>query len=115
MLSNLIGNALQHGDADKPITVVAEASGEEVVLTVHNAGPPIPQRALTDMFEPMVRHIHDPEQSSNGLGLGLYIAKELVGAHGGTLDVTSTDAAGTTFRMRLPRRAKENVDRSAES
>jgi signal transduction histidine kinase len=103
VLSNLVGNALQHGDADKPISVVAQGHGEEVALSIHNAGPPIPASALDAIFEPNVRNVQDPTKVPTGLGLGLYIAKELVTAHGGTLAVTSTDADGTTFTVRLPR------------
>lgn len=103
VLSNLIGNALQHGDPGKPITVVAEGDGEGVALAIHNFGRPIPESALDDIFEPMVRHVKDPTRASTGLGLGLYIAKQLVTAHGGKLDVLSTAADGTTFTVRLPR------------
>lgn len=102
VLSNLIGNAVQHGAAHAPISVVARGDGAEVVLSVHNEGRPIPEGALHDIFEPMVR-LQDTEKTSTGLGLGLFIARELVTAHGGELDVTSTATAGTTFTMRLPR------------
>jgi signal transduction histidine kinase len=105
VLSNLVGNALQHGDADKPLSVVANGDGDEVELAVHNAGPPIPERALSEIFEPMVHHEKDPATTSPGLGLGLFIAKELVTAHGGKIDVTSTGASGTTFTVHLPRHA----------
>ena len=105
VLSNLVGNALQHGDAGKPIRVVAKGVGEDIVLEVHNAGPPIPARAMRDMFEPLIRHENDPVKASTGLGLGLYIAKELVTAHGGKIDATSTAKGGTTFTVRLPRLA----------
>jgi signal transduction histidine kinase len=103
VLSNLLGNALQHGDADRPIGVVARGDGADVVLAVHNAGPPIPKAALSDIFEPMVRHVRDARRSPSGLGLGLYIAKALVTAHGGKVGVTSTAAGGTKFTVRLPR------------
>ena len=106
VLSNLVGNAIQHGDTEKPITIDARGEGTEVVVAVHNAGPPIPVNVLSDMFEPMVRHVENPARASTGLGLGLYIAKEVVTAHGGRLDVVSTDAEGTTFTLHLPRRAR---------
>ena len=102
VLSNLLRNAIQHGGPDDPISLVAEGRGDEVLLTVHNGGPPIPPEALTSIFEPMVRHVRgDPTNA--GLGLGLYIASQVVLAHGGTLDVTSTEAEGTRFTVRLPR------------
>ncbi|MEO7330870.1 MAG: sensor histidine kinase [Minicystis sp.] len=103
VLSNLVGNAIQHGTASDPIDLVAEGDDEEVRVEVHNGGPPIPQAALATVFEPMIRHASDHENT--GLGLGLYIASEVVLAHGGTLGVTSTAADGTTFTMHLPRRA----------
>jgi signal transduction histidine kinase len=106
VLSNLVGNALQHGDADKPIGVLAQSQGEQIELAIRNAGPPIPASALNSIFEPNVRNVQDPTRAPTGLGLGLYIAKELVTAHGGTLSVTSTDADGTTFTVRLPRHAE---------
>jgi len=103
VLSNLVGNALQHGAADKPISVIAQGDDAEITLAVSNAGPRISESAQSDIFEPMVRHLTDPSNASNGLGLGLYIAKEVVMAHGGTIDVVSTDDRGTTFTVRLPR------------
>ena len=103
VLSNLVGNALQHGAADKPISVIAQGDDAEITLAVSNAGPRISESAQSDIFEPMVRHLTDPLNASNGLGLGLYIAKEVVMAHGGTIDVVSTDDRGTTFTVRLPR------------
>ena len=103
VVSNLLGNALLHGDTDKPINVIAQGNGEEIALSINNAGLPIPQSALNSIFEPNVRNVQGTADAPAGLGLGLYIAKELVSAHGGTLDVASTDAAGTTFTVHLPR------------
>jgi signal transduction histidine kinase len=107
VLSNLVRNAIQHGAASGPIAIVADGGGgddAEVTLRVHNDGPPIPAKALGSIFEPMVRHVGN-ERTNKGLGLGLYIAWQVVLAHGGTLDATSSDAAGTTFTVHLPRRA----------
>lgn len=84
------------------MTVVARDEGEEVVVEVHNEGPPIPSGNLGAIFEPMVSH---GDESSQNLGLGLYIADQVVAAHGGQIVVTSTEADGTTFSVRLPRRA----------
>ncbi len=102
VLSNLVSNAIQHGGKSDPIDVVASGLRAEVVLEVHNGGATIPPTALNTMFNPMVRH-QGPFQTNAGLGLGLYIASQVVLAHGGTLEVTSTDARGTTFTARLPR------------
>ena len=103
VLSNLVRNAIQHGAPNDPILVVARDDGDAVSLAVHNGGPPIAQRALTTIFEPMVRHVAD-EKANTGLGLGLYIASQIVLAHGGTLEATSTEDGGTNFTARLPRR-----------
>lgn len=101
-LSNLIRNAIQHGAATEPITVSATDHGGEILLEVHNSGKAIPASAQATIFEPMVRHVGD-DRKNTGLGLGLYIAAQIVLAHGGTLEVESTAADGTTFSMHLPR------------
>jgi signal transduction histidine kinase len=105
VLSNLIRNAIQHGGKDDPITLVALGRSDEVLLKVHNGGPAIPPDALPNIFEPMVRHVED-EQRNTGLGLGLFIAFQVVLAHEGKLEVTSTAGRGTTFTARLPRHAR---------
>lgn len=101
VLSNLVRNAIQYGSTGGLITVGVKDNGNEVSLEVHNDGPPIPPGGLTTIFEPMVRHTD--AQKTTGLGLGLYIASQIVLAHRGRLDVTSTDAGGTTFSAHLPR------------
>jgi len=106
VLSNLVGNALQHGERNGSIEVVAREDADEVVIDVHNEGPAIPGALLANIFEPMVRDVgRSEEDASRSLGLGLHITREIVIAHGGTVIVTSTDGAGTTFSVRLPRRS----------
>lgn len=104
VLSNLIGNALKHGDGRMPVLVELSGSDQEVGASVRNDGAPIPKETLARIFEPMWR---GPEtrarRSDAGLGLGLYIAREIVQAHGGSIDVTSSAEAGTRFSVRLPR------------
>lgn len=104
VLSNLLRNAIQHGSPKDPITLTAVGERDEVTVEVHNGGPPIPREALATLFDPMVRHVGDAP-ANIGLGLGLYIASQVVVAHGGTLGVTSTDADGTRFTVHLPRHA----------
>jgi signal transduction histidine kinase len=104
VLSNLVGNALQHGERDKPIDVVARVDAEEVVIDVHSEGSPIPPELLANIFEPMVSHGRRGAESTS-VGLGLFIAREIVLAHGGTVTVTSTASDGTTFSVRLPHRS----------
>lgn len=103
VLSNLVRNAIQHGAPNEPVHVEASGEGELLCLSVHNVGPVISEHALATLFEPMVRHVAD-ERRNVGLGLGLYIASQIVLSHQGTLEATSNEA-GTTFIVRLPRAA----------
>ncbi|GAC1599044.1 MAG: sensor histidine kinase [Myxococcales bacterium] len=103
VISNLVANALQHGE--DPVDLVARGQGDEVVVQVHNGGPPMSEIALKRAFEPMVRRAtQSGNKNASGLGLGLYIAREVLAAHGGTIGVISTEAEGTTFTVRIPRR-----------
>ena len=97
VVSNLVGNALEHSDG--VVSVRVEAADHDVVLSVHNDGEPIPADVLPALFEPFRRG----ERSANGLGLGLYIVQEVIRRHGGTIDVRSSAEAGTTFVSRWPR------------
>ena len=99
VVSNLVGNAIEHG-GNTPVTLVASAAGERVKLTVHNDGDPIPPHAQATMFEPLARGTSD---GTRNFGLGLFIARAIVVAHGGEIRVTSTEQSGTTFEVTLPR------------
>ena len=103
VLSNLVRNAILYGASTEPVSLVAKDNGNEVVLEVHNGGPSIPKSVQATIFEPMVRHAGS-EHKTTGLGLGLYIVSQIVLAHSGTVEVTSSDAGGTTFTVHLPRR-----------
>jgi len=105
VVSNLISNAIQHGDTEAPITVTLESDQDVAVLSIHNAGDPIDEGALTSIFNPMIRHLKSGNieyGSGAGLGLGLYIASAIVSAHQGSIEVHSVAGEGTTFRVRLP-------------
>jgi PAS domain S-box-containing protein len=103
VVSNLAANALQHGDGG-PVTVRATGSSTGVRLAVHNGGKPIPDDALPYLFDPFRRGRATSRASrSENLGLGLYIAHQIVLAHAGTLAVTSTAESGTTFIVILQR------------
>lgn len=104
LLSNLVGNAAQYGAPDSAV-VSASADGARVVVTVHNAGTPIPEELLPKVFDPMVSGARR-RSTGAGFGLGLYIAREVALAHGGDICVTSTKDAGTTFIVSLPRRSR---------
>ncbi|CAM4518651.1 GAF domain-containing sensor histidine kinase [Corallococcus exiguus] len=102
VLTNLLTNAVQYSGADALIRVEARGDEREAVLAVTNPGPPIPPALLPVLFEPMTRGT--PEASEHrGVGLGLFIVNQIVRAHGGAVDVVSTEEAGTTFRVHLPR------------
>ena len=106
VLTNLLGNAVQHGTPGSPINVTVQGEAEEVVLRMHNLGAAIPPDSLPGLFSPFKRFQSDgpAPRSSGNLGLGLYIAERIVSAHGGRIDVRSSPEAGTLFTVRLPRR-----------
>jgi signal transduction histidine kinase len=104
VVSNLVGNALQHG-AGSPVSVTVTGGHADVTLAVSNGGPPIPPEVLPHVFEPFRRgepYPHGAGGPSGSSGLGLFIVREIVRAHGGTVDVRS-GADGTVFTVRLPR------------
>jgi signal transduction histidine kinase len=107
VLTNLLGNAAQHGAADKPISVRTHGEARDVVVVVHNFGRVIPKSEIYGIFSPFKRlKAGVPAQrDSSNLGLGLFIADRIVKAHSGTIDVTSSADAGTFFTIRLPRDA----------
>lgn len=108
VLSNLVFNALKYGFPSSPVCVGLDGTSEnEVQLTVRNTGRPIPAGLLPRLFDPLVREEReDPGAGSQlagaNLGLGLYVVREIVTAHGGSVEVVSDDEA-TEFRLRLPR------------
>jgi signal transduction histidine kinase len=108
VFSNLIGNALQHGDLQHPIRVVLQATASEALFSVHNHGEPIPEDKMHLIFGPLERysaHAGRDHGPAAGLGLGLFIAAEIVTAHSGTIEVESSHEHGTMFRVSLPKSA----------
>ncbi len=108
MLSNLLGNAVQHGEPKSPISLTVDGKGADVVLRVHGEGAPIPEDELPLLFSPFKRLQEGRSEAGGGghLGLGLFIAERITHAHGGTIEVRSTEKEGTTFTVRLPRVAE---------
>jgi signal transduction histidine kinase len=98
--SNLLGNALTHGQPGSPVKITATTTERDLVLEVWNAGIPIPPESMGKIFEPFWRNSVSP--SRNGLGLGLHICSQIVHAHQGQIAVTSTAQHGTHFTVRLP-------------
>jgi signal transduction histidine kinase len=110
VLSNLLNNAVQHGAKGSPIALVARGMDDVVVIEVTNLGPPIPADALQVIFNPLVQLRDEGSAAadpvSTSLGLGLFIAREIVTAHGGSLRVESSGLDGTVFTVELPRKFK---------
>jgi signal transduction histidine kinase/HAMP domain-containing protein len=103
VITNLVGNAVQHGLAGTPVRVGSRGEDGEVVLEVHNEGPPIPAEELPALFEPFRRGRNAEGRAQGSVGLGLFISRRIVEAHGGTIEVRSREGEGTTFTVRLPR------------
>ncbi len=106
VFSNLIGNAVQYSFKDTPINIAIKGGAKEVVLSVHNEGVPIPSDKIARIFDSLIRVTAEDKEHNKGqttnLGLGLFITKEIVAAHGGLLDVASSEKSGTTFTAHFP-------------
>ena len=107
LLANLVGNAVQHGEACTPIGLRVDGGETEVVIEVANRGEPIPVETLPFIFDAFRQGRTAHPSRTQGLGLGLFIAQEIARSHGGSIDATSSQSDGTTFRVRLPRSAKQ--------
>ncbi|RKH11946.1 PAS domain S-box protein [Corallococcus sp. CA053C] len=102
VLSNILGNALKYSPEDTPVRVESRGEPNTLVVRVHNGGTPIHPDLLPRIFEPLQRGT-TAGRSERSIGLGLYIVRQLVLAHGGTVDAQSSEAEGTVFTVRLPR------------
>lgn len=107
VLTNLVGNALEHGSQGTAVAVDVQGTDDEVTIAVHNRGVAIPEDQLDGLFSAMKPRTETTKStgSSANLGLGLYIADRIVHAHKGTIQVESSEEEGTTFTVHLPRRA----------
>ena len=109
VFSNLIGNAVQYGFVDAPITITVDGLRDQVVLSVHNEGVPIPVNEMGSIFNALTRNTEATDDGSGhgplsvNLGLGLYICREIVTAHGGSIEVTSSEKHGTMFKAHFNR------------
>ena len=108
LLSNVLGNALTHGGRGRPVRVRIDGSdASRVRLEVYNEGT-IPTQLLPAIFEPFHPH-RDGSRDTDGLGLGLFIAKQIVVSHGGEIRIESSESEGTRCMVELPRRAPAEV------
>jgi signal transduction histidine kinase len=104
VLSNLLNNAVRHGTREQPITLSAHGEADKVTVRVRNYGRRIPADQLQVIFNPLVQIPQEPEDEDvTSLGLGLYIAHEIVTMHGGTMVAESSERDGTVFSAHLPR------------
>jgi signal transduction histidine kinase len=103
-LTNLLANAVQYRTKEHPIMISACEENPAIVIQVQNRGPMIPADSLQAIFNPLVQLSGDSQQAdrpSTSLGLGLFIAREITHAHGGTITAESNEISGTTFTIRL--------------
>jgi signal transduction histidine kinase len=107
VVANLVVNAIEHGSDRTAVSVHVQGDDKEVSVAVHNRGPAIPAEQLDGIFNAMKRHDTASKigGSSANLGLGLYIADQIIQAHKGRIEVDSTEERGTTFTIHLPRQA----------
>jgi signal transduction histidine kinase len=102
VLANLTANALRHGPLDRPVRLSAAADAGDVVLTVADEGPGIPDTEAARVFERFYRADHARPGASGGAGLGLSIARWIVDLHGGDIRLQDNHARGCTMVVRLP-------------
>ncbi|MET0412868.1 MAG: HAMP domain-containing sensor histidine kinase [Polyangiaceae bacterium] len=102
VVTNLIGNALQHSPPMTPVLVETRGEPAAIVLSVQNHGYPMPEAVMRQLFTPL-RRGDNAGARRGSVGLGLFIVHQLVLAHGGTVEVSSSEVDGTRFTVRLPR------------
>jgi signal transduction histidine kinase len=108
VITNLAGNALRYGEGNTPVGIRVHGVDGELMLEVHNAGPPIPLEQRARLFQPLERGAAAVDRSSRSIGLGLFIVEQIVRAHQGRVEIDSDEANGTTFRVILPRAAADS-------
>jgi signal transduction histidine kinase len=107
VLENLIGNAIKYGDRDRAVTVnVAKQAGGRAIVSVQNFGNPIAKEEQSTLFKQFRRTSGAVEGAQKGWGLGLTLARGIVEAHGGEIDVESDARRGTTFKVVLPLKSR---------
>jgi signal transduction histidine kinase len=111
VISNLATNALQHGAQDAPVSIDVDGRAQNEVSLCFRNGGGIPAHRRAALFDPF-HDVSRMAESRNGLGLGLYIVREIVLAHGGSVDVHAASTDETAFWVRLPRIAKTERSRT---
>ncbi|HZG37656.1 MAG TPA: HAMP domain-containing sensor histidine kinase [Nodosilinea sp.] len=101
VIENLANNAIKYGAPDAPITLTLQQTDTQIRLVIHNEGDPIPAEAQSILFQQFRRTISAEDKS--GWGLGLFLAKNIVKAHQGTIEIKSKENEGTSFIITLPK------------
>ena len=107
LVSNLLNNAAQYRSAAEPVTISVQGNAATVIVQVGNKGPVIPEKSLMAIFDPLIQLPVEPGDQAgapvSSLGLGLFIAREITVAHGGTIKAESSEQSGTVFVISLPK------------
>jgi signal transduction histidine kinase len=101
-LENLVGNAVKYGSAITPISIRLQPVDSRLIVSVHNAGNPIPPGEIEDVFQVFARAQAAKEGHKEGWGIGLAFVREVAESHGGSCGVDSSLARGTTFTIDMP-------------
>ncbi|MBD1862034.1 HAMP domain-containing histidine kinase [Trichocoleus sp. FACHB-46] len=101
VIENLAINAVKYGAPSTPITLTLQQSETLITLTLHNEGNPIAPEAQSILFQQFRRTVSAEDKT--GWGLGLFLAKSIVEAHKGTIEVQSSEGQGTSFIVKLPK------------
>ena len=118
LLTNLLVNAAQYGVSQRPVIVGASGDPTEITIQVTNYGQMIPEDALQLIFKPLVQldntaSVDEDSRPRTSLGLGLFVAREIAVAHGGSIIVSSDEVEGTIFTVRLPKQTVGTTDISS--
>lgn len=104
LFAQLLGNAARHGTEGTVVELAVRSSGESVGITVRSSGQQVPEQLFNLLFEPLPRHsLTESIGDAGSMGLGLYVCREIVRAHRGTIEVITSDEGATTFTITLPR------------